>query len=62
MSAPCYEKYLTNGPFKEIHKPLGFSHFQFKIRLIRLGLSFQKTKIPVFELKTYWFTARSHNH
>ena len=25
---------------------LGFSYFQFKIRLIRLGLPFQKTKIP----------------
>ena len=32
---------------------LGFSYFEFKIRLIRLGLSFQKQKNPVFELTTY---------
>ena len=38
---------------------IGFFYFDFKIRLIRLGLSFQKTKISVFEFATYWFTARS---
>ena len=40
----------------------GVSYFEFKIRLIKLGLSFQKTKIPVLELTTYWFSVRSHNH
>ena len=40
----------------------GFSYFEFKIRLIRLGLSFQKTKIPYFKLTTNWFSFRNHNH
>ena len=40
----------------------GFYDFVFKIRLIRLGFSFQNSKIPVFELTTYWFPVRSHNH
>ena len=39
-----------------------FSDFVFKIRLIRLGVYFPKTKIPVFELPTYWFSVRSLNH
>ena len=30
-----------------------FSYFEFKIRLIGLGLSFQKQKILVFELTAY---------
>ena len=34
----------------------------FKIRLIRLGFSFQKLNFPVFELTTYWFPVRSHKH
>ena len=43
--------------------PTGMHYcFKFKIRLIRLGLSFQRTKIPAFELTTYWFSVRSHNH
>ena len=33
-----------------------FSDFVFKIRLIRLGFSFQKTKNPVLEPPTYWFS------
>ena len=39
-----------------------FFYFEFKIRLIKLGLFFQKTKIPVFELTAYWFPVRNHNH
>ena len=38
-----------------------FSDFVIKIRLIRIGLSFKKTKIPVFEPATYWFTTNSIN-
>ena len=34
----------------------------FKIRLIILGFLPQKTKIPVFELTTYWFSIGSLNH
>ena len=30
-------------------------HFEFKIRLIRLGLTSLKTKIPVYKLTTYGF-------
>ena len=37
-----------------------FCDFSFKIRLIRLGFLSKKSKIPVFELTTYWFPARSH--
>ena len=40
-----------------------FSNFEFKIRLSRLGFSFQKQKqIPVFELKNYRLSVRSHKH
>ena len=38
---------------------LSFSYFEFKVNLIRLGLSFQKQK---FLYSTYWFSVRSHNH
>ena len=41
---------------------LGFSYFEFKIRLIRLGLSFQRQQIPVLELTTYCFSVMNHNH
>ena len=34
----------------------------FKIRLIKLGFPFKKTKMPVFELTTYRFSVKSHNH
>ena len=39
-----------------------FSDFVFKIRLIGLGVFFQKQKMPVFELTTYRFSVRSLNH
>ena len=40
-------------------KTIGVFYYELKIRL---DLSFQKTKIPVLELPTYWFSFRSHNH
>ena len=44
-------------------RQMSFSYFEFKIRLIRPRLSFQKPpKIHVFERTTYWFSVRSHNH
>ena len=41
---------------------LGFSYFEFKIKLIRLDLSFQKQKFPVFEFITDLILVRSHTH
>ena len=52
-------RYLT--PISCVENKLSFSYFEFDIRLIRLGLSFQKTKIPVFELTTYWFSTITPN-
>ena len=40
--------------------PAWTNFYNKSIRLIRLGIS--KTKLTVFELTTYWFSVRSHNH
>ena len=39
-----------------VHKLAFFCYFECRIRIMRLDLSFQKTKIPVFEFTTYWFS------
>ena len=41
---------------------ISLSNFVFKVRLIPLGFSFQKQKIPVIELTTWRLSVRSHNH
>ena len=58
VEAECWLVHFTLTKMSKAY----FSNFVFKIRLIRLDVSFKKLKIWVFELTTCWFSVRSHNH